>query len=224
MAFLWGLTVLMLMSCTTSTADDKEYSEAFLKLLYVFNGKFSDGPVVEAYKNVKKPKVDVPKLLYVTATPVEIPALAPAVTFYYEKYVENSLYRRLILVFKEENGQIFAQPYNITSPPNDLSKPFTIDQVKKLTSNDLTTTDACKIQFTRKGANSFTALWPDCKVQDNGVFPKYHLTWSCDSLMAIISSPKHLDYTTSPVALIREAPRYPFPSYLKAVEDNSFCQ
>lgn len=48
-------------------------------------------------------------------------SISQAVTFWYDECVENSLYRRVPRVLGEDNnGQIFAQPYNITSPPNDM--------------------------------------------------------------------------------------------------------
>ncbi|XP_059173881.1 uncharacterized protein LOC131954313 [Physella acuta] len=227
MVFIWCLTVFMLLSCSTAddqVPEDPEYSEAFLKLLYVFNGNFSDHRLVDAYKSIDDPDLYVPKLGYLTIMPVEVTALAPAVTYLLEEYWENSLIRRqFCILWEEENNQIYLQTFNITSPPNDMSKPFTLGQVKKLTFDDLVTRDDCKVTFTRKGTNTFTAIWPDCKAQYDGVLPHYIATFSCNSMVVVANNPDSVDYLAVPVSATREGPRFPFPTYLKKVEENVTC-
>ncbi|XP_059173835.1 uncharacterized protein LOC131954272 [Physella acuta] len=230
MTSLWCSTILLLISCRTSTGDyqvteTQNYSEAFSNLLYVLNGKFSDLRLVEAYKNINDPDVDVPSAGVLLAMPVEIPALAPAVTYFFEEYFEKTLLRRLICVLWENsNGEMFLQPYNITSPSNDMSRSFTLDQIKLLTSSDLKTRQECKAKFERKGVHTFTSFLPDCDDKENGVVPKYVMTWSCNSLLIIANNPNQDEYSASPIVNIREGSRYPFPSYLKEVEDKVSCE
>ncbi|XP_059173834.1 uncharacterized protein LOC131954271 [Physella acuta] len=230
MTSLWCLTILLLMSCRTGTADDQvtgtqKYSEAFSNLLYVLNGKFSDLRLVEAYKNIDDPDVDVPIAEVLMAMPVEIPALAPAVTYFMEEYFERTLLRRLISVLWENsNGEMFMQPYNITSPSNNMSRSFTQDQIKLLTWNDLKTRQECKAKFERKGLHTFTSFLPDCDDKENGVVPKYVMTWSCNSLLFIANNPNQDEYSAAPIVNIRESSRFPFPPYLKEVEDKVSCE
>ncbi|XP_059173832.1 uncharacterized protein LOC131954267 [Physella acuta] len=229
MTSLWCLTILLLMTCSTSSADDKNlattvYSDAFLKLLNLLNGNFSDHRVVNAFKAMDDPDLEIPSTVYFYNIPVEIPAMAPAVTYFTEEYFEHHLRRRLILVvWEDQKGEIYLQPYNITSPPNDRSKPFSIDQVKKLTASDLTTREECKVKFQRKGTQTFTALWPDCTVNDNGIVPNFRLTYSCNSVVGTATDSDQTEYSPIPVVFTREGTRYPFPSYLNEANDKVAC-
>ncbi|XP_059173900.1 uncharacterized protein LOC131954322 [Physella acuta] len=219
MTLLCGLTVLLMFTCTPSYADDEAvgstgYSESFSNLLYVFNGYFTDRRQVEAYNNIDNPDLDKPFSASVLSRPVEITALEPAVTYLYEEYIKNQIRRRLIcVIWQDDNGEIYLQPYNITSPPNDMSKPFTLDQIKQLTPSDLTTRTECKVKFQQKSARTFTAYWPDCAVENA---PMYQLTWSCNSMVAISIDAKEVEYAPIPIMLTKESQGGPFPEYIEA--------
>ncbi|XP_059173868.1 uncharacterized protein LOC131954302 [Physella acuta] len=220
---------LLVIICKSNAEDQagvsSEYSEAFVNLLYVFNGNFTDRLLVEAYKNINDPDVDVPHHVAVVSIPVWIPALGQAVTYLYEEYFKKTLLRRLICVLWElSDGEIFMQPYNITSPPNDMSKIFTLDQVGNLTYDDLRTRMECRTKFERKGTHTFKASVPDCDDKDGGVIPKYFLTWSCNSLVAVANNPSQDEYSAIPIVTVREGPRYPFPPYMNGIENRVTCE
>ncbi|XP_059173853.1 uncharacterized protein LOC131954290 [Physella acuta] len=147
-----------------------------------------------------------------------------AVTYLYEQYYLDTLRRRLICVlWEDKNGEIYMQPYNITSPPDDRTKPISLNQIKKLTPSDLTTREECKVKFQRKGTQTFLAVWPDCTTNDDGIVPNYQLTWSCNSMVAIATNPNSVEYTPVPIMLTREGPRYPFPPYLNEANGKVTC-
>ncbi|XP_059173854.1 uncharacterized protein LOC131954291, partial [Physella acuta] len=121
----WCLTVLMLIGCGACRADDNvadapAISYNLMTFYTLFNGQFSDQVEVASYQSSDASDPDKPFLSVIKSTPVEIPALGQAVTYLYDQYFNGMLRRRVVcVIWEDSNGQIFIQPYNITSPPND---------------------------------------------------------------------------------------------------------
>ncbi|XP_059170127.1 uncharacterized protein LOC131951758 [Physella acuta] len=206
--------LVLLIACGSSTANQKSgntpvLSHKLLNFLYLFDGYFSDVRQIQAYESEDEIDPDKPYYSVGRITPVEIPALAPEITYLFEQRLGKILRRRVILIiWEDDNEQIFMQPYNITTPPNDMSKPFTAAEVMNLTASDLTTKEECKIRVDRVDDVTYKISWPDCTVQDQEVLPTYEMIVTCDSIVVIIAIRKDMEYDQVPIIHIRTGPRF----------------